>query len=155
GHAGDRVRRRGVGNTRATRDRARRRGGPPGARRGNHGTSRHRRPRGGAVTIDALPIRDELRGLTAYGAPQLDVAVRLNTNENPYPMPPQVAADMAERLADAVPRLNRYPDRDAVDLRADLARYLGHGLDASRVWAANGSNEIQQQLLQVFGGPGR
>jgi histidinol-phosphate aminotransferase len=107
------------------------------------------------VTIEALPIRDELRGLTAYGAPQLDVAVRLNTNENPYPMPSGVARAMAERLANAVPNLNRYPDRDARDLRADLARYLGHGLDASRVWAANGSNEIQQQLLQVFGGPGR
>jgi histidinol-phosphate aminotransferase len=106
------------------------------------------------MTVDALPIRDELRGLTAYGAPQLDVAVRLNTNENPYPMPPPVAAAMASRLAEAVPTLNRYPDRNAQELRADLAHYLGHGLDASRVWAANGSNEIQQQLLQVFGGPG-
>ena len=107
------------------------------------------------MTIHALPIRDELRGLTAYGAPQLDVAVRLNTNENPYPMPPQVAAAMAASLAEVVPTVNRYPDRDAQELRASLAAYLGHGLDASRVWAANGSNEIQQELLQVFGGPGR
>ena len=105
--------------------------------------------------LDALPIRDELRGLTAYGAPQLDVAVRLNTNENPYPMPPQVAAAMAASLAEVVPTVNRYPDRDAQELRASLAGYLGHGLDRSRVWAANGSNEIQQELLQVFGGPGR
>ena len=105
--------------------------------------------------IDALPIRDELRGLSAYGAPQLDVAVRLNTNENPYPMPPPVAAAMAASLAEVVPTVNRYPDRDAQELRAALAAYLGHGLDASRVWAANGSNEIQQELLQVFGGPGR
>ncbi len=107
------------------------------------------------MTIDALPIRDELRGLSAYGAPQLDVAVRLNTNENPYPMPPQVAAAMAANLAEIVPTVNRYPDRDALELRTGLAAYLGHGLDASRVWAANGSNEIQQELLQVFGGPGR
>ena len=105
--------------------------------------------------IDALPIRHELRGLSAYGAPQLDVAVRLNTNENPYPMPPHVAAAMAASLAEVVPTVNRYPDRDALELRASLAAYLGHGLDASRVWAANGSNEIQQELLQVFGGPGR
>jgi histidinol-phosphate aminotransferase len=105
--------------------------------------------------LDALPIRDELRGLTAYGAPQLDVAVRLNTNENPYPMPPQVAAAIAASLAEVVPTVNRYPDRDAQELRAGLAAYLGHGLDVSRVWAANGSNEIQQELLQVFGGPGR
>jgi histidinol-phosphate aminotransferase len=107
------------------------------------------------VSVDALPIREELRGLRPYGAPQLDVAVRLNTNENPYPMPPAVAVAMTAALADVVPAVNRYPDRDAVDLRTDLAGYLGHGLDASRVWAANGSNEIQQQLLQVFGGPGR
>jgi histidinol-phosphate aminotransferase len=107
------------------------------------------------MSIDALPIRDELRGLTAYGAPQLDVAVRLNTNENPYPMPPEVAAAIAASLAEIVPTVNRYPDRDAQELRAGLAAYLGHGLDASRVWAANGSNEIQQELLQVFGGPGR
>ncbi len=51
--------------------------------------------------------------------------------------------------------LNRYPDRDAVELRKDLADYLGHGLTARHVWAANGSNEIIQQLLQAFGGPGR
>jgi histidinol-phosphate aminotransferase len=70
-------------------------------------------------------------------------------------MPPAVAEQMAARLADVVPTVNRYPDRDAAALRADLATYLGHGLDASRVWAANGSNEIQQQVLQVFGGPGR
>jgi histidinol-phosphate aminotransferase len=107
------------------------------------------------VSVDALPIREELRGLSPYGAPQLDVAVRLNTNENPYPMPPAVAVAMTSALAEVVPAVNRYPDRDAVDLRTDLAAYLGHDLDRSRVWAANGSNEIQQQLLQVFGGPGR
>jgi histidinol-phosphate aminotransferase len=102
-----------------------------------------------------LPIRDDLRVLKPYGAPQLDVAVRLNTNENPYPMPEPVAAAMAARLAGVTAAVNRYPDRDALALRADLAAYLGHGLSAGHVWAANGSNEVQQQLLQVFGGPGR
>jgi histidinol-phosphate aminotransferase len=114
-----------------------------------------RSPAVGRQALDVLPIRDELRGLTAYGAPQLEVAVRLNTNENPYPMPPPVAAAMAASLAEVVPTVNRYPDRDARELRAGLAAYLGHGLDVARVWAANGSNEIQQELLQVFGGPGR
>ena len=37
--------------------------------------------------LDDLPLRADLRGLTPYGAPQLDVAIRLNTNENPYPPP--------------------------------------------------------------------
>jgi histidinol-phosphate aminotransferase len=102
-----------------------------------------------------LPIRADLRGLTPYGAPQLDVSVRLNTNENSYPLPDEVVDGIEKALAGVVRDLNRYPDRDATALRADLAAYLGHDLTAAQVWAANGSNEVQQQLLQVFGGPGR
>lgn len=109
--------------------------------------------------IDDLPIRDELRGKSPYGAPQLDVPVRLNTNENPYPLPEPLVERIAERVTEAARRLNRYPDRDAVELRTELARYLtrtgGHEVTADRVWAANGSNEVIQQLLQTFGGPGR
>jgi histidinol-phosphate aminotransferase len=104
---------------------------------------------------DWLPLRDELRGLTPYGAPQLDVPVRLNVNENPHPPSGQLVAEAAAAVAEAVRDLNRYPDREARELRRDLAGYLGHGLDESRVWAANGSNEIMLQLLQAFGGPGR
>ncbi|HSA49162.1 MAG TPA: histidinol-phosphate transaminase, partial [Yinghuangia sp.] len=74
--------------------------------------------------IDALPIRDELRGQSPYGAPQLDVPVRLNTNENPYPLPDALVDRIAERVADAARHLNRYPDRDAVELRTKLAEYL-------------------------------
>src|SRR5919107_1196320 len=107
------------------------------------------------MTLADLPVRDELKGLTPYGAPQLDVAVRLNTNENSYPLPQPVAAALEEALSAVLRDLNRYPDRDAVALRHDLATYLGHGLTTANVWAANGSNEIQQQLLQAFGGPGR
>jgi histidinol-phosphate aminotransferase len=102
-----------------------------------------------------LPIRDDLRGREPYGAPQLSVAVRLNTNENPYPPSPRVAAAVAGAVSAVAGTLNRYPDRDATELRKDLAGYLGHGLTALQVWAANGSNEIIQQLLQAFGGPGR
>ncbi len=103
----------------------------------------------------ALPLREELRGLAPYGAPMLDVPVRLNVNENPYPPSEALVAEAAAAAAEAVRGLNRYPDRDAVALRRDLAAYLGHGLDESRVWAANGSNEVMLQLLQAFGGPGR
>ncbi len=81
--------------------------------------------------------------------------VRLNTNENPYPPSAAVAADIAADVAGVAAGLNRYPDRDALQLRAALASYVGHGLTASNTWAANGSNEIIQQLLQAFGGPGR
>jgi|SRR5579884_326349 len=102
-----------------------------------------------------LPLRDDLRGLTPYGAPQLDVPVRLNTNENPYPPPAGLVADLAAAVQTAAAGLNRYPDREAESLRADLAGYLGHDLTVEQVWAANGSNEILQQLLQAFAGPGR
>jgi histidinol-phosphate aminotransferase len=107
------------------------------------------------TTLDELPLRDDLRGKSAYGAPQLDVAVRLNTNENSYPVPDAVVDAIAKAVQAELRDLNRYPDRDAVALRTDLADYLGHGLTAAGVWAANGSNEVQQQLLQAFAGPGR
>jgi histidinol-phosphate aminotransferase len=111
------------------------------------------------TSIDELPLRRELRGQVPYGAPQFDVAVALNVNENPYPPGPAVVADIAAAVADAARTLNRYPDRDARALRADLAAYLtadgGVPLDVDHIWAANGSNEVMLQLLQAFGGPGR
>ncbi|BAN31187.1 histidinol-phosphate transaminase [Mycobacterium avium] len=110
-------------------------------------------------TLDDLPLRDDLRGKSPYGAPQLAVPVRLNTNENPHPPSRALVDDVARSVARAAADLHRYPDRDAVQLRSDLARYLtaqtGVQLGVENLWAANGSNEILQQLLQAFGGPGR
>src|SRR5271154_2534219 len=103
----------------------------------------------------SLPVRDDLKGLHPYGAPQIDVPVRLNTNENPYPPSPALQRGIGDAVAQAAATLNRYPDRDAMELRKDLAGYLGHGLTARHLWAANGSNEVIQQVLQAFGGPGR
>ncbi|MEH3128502.1 MAG: histidinol-phosphate transaminase [Mycolicibacterium neoaurum] len=111
------------------------------------------------ITLDDLPLRDSLRGKSPYGAPQLAVPVRLNTNENPHPPTQALVDDVAESVRDAAAELHRYPDRDAVALRTDLAEYLraqtGVDVGVDNVWAANGSNEILQQLLQAFGGPGR
>jgi histidinol-phosphate aminotransferase len=106
-------------------------------------------------TLAELPIRPELAGEVPYGAPQLDVPVCLNVNENPYPPSPAVIAEIATAAAAAAGLMNRYPDREALDLRSDLARYLGHGLGAEQIWAANGSNEVMTHVLQAFGGPGR
>jgi histidinol-phosphate aminotransferase len=111
------------------------------------------------VTLDDLPLRANLRGKSPYGAPQLAVPVRLNTNENPHPPTQALVDDVAASVRDAAADLHRYPDRDAVQLRADLADYMsgqtGVALATENLWAANGSNEILQQLLQAFGGPGR
>jgi histidinol-phosphate aminotransferase len=108
------------------------------------------------------PLREELRGIEPYGAPQLSpelVPVQLNVNENPYGPSPACAEDIAAAVRAAATTLNRYPDREFTELREALASYLSrdtpHGVRAEQVWAANGSNEVMLQLLQAFGGPGR
>ncbi|MFD7312091.1 histidinol-phosphate transaminase [Promicromonospora sp. NPDC059942] len=116
---------------------------------------------GGSATASSvrLPLRPELADEEPYGAPQLDVPVLLNVNENPYPPSEDVVATIAEDVARAARGMNRYPDRDATVLRRDLADYLtletGVRLDHCDVWAANGSNEVMLHVLQAFGGPGR
>jgi len=109
--------------------------------------------------MTTLPIRDDLIGLTPYGAPQLSVPVRLNVNENPFPPSPELVEDIAQSVRQVARDLNRYPDRDALALRRDLAKFICNessvDITEENVWAANGSNEIMLQLLQLFGGPGR
>ncbi|QPK78473.1 histidinol-phosphate transaminase [Corynebacterium lizhenjunii] len=109
--------------------------------------------------LESLPLRPELRGKSAYGAPQLQVANQLNTNENPYPPSPELIADLVREVERVASSLNRYPERDAMELRQELARYVsrqtGVEVGVENLWAANGSNEVLQQLLQAFGGPGR
>jgi histidinol-phosphate aminotransferase len=113
------------------------------------------------VNLSDLPIRDDLRGLTPYGAPQKAVRVALNVNENTHPIPADVAVDIVESLAAAILSVNRYPDREFTELRQSLAAYLNFSVEpekrltADNIWAANGSNEVLQQILQAFGGPGR
>ena len=106
-------------------------------------------------SLSDLPLRPELVGVEPYGAPQLDVAVLLNVNENPYPPSDALRARLGEAVAAASTDVNRYPDREAWKLRSDLARYLGHGLGPENVWAANGSNEVMTHVLGAFAGPGR
>ena len=110
------------------------------------------------TSIEQL-LRPDLRGRTAYGAPQLEVPVRLNTNENSYAVPDDVVAAIVAAVAEVAPTLNRYPDREFTRLREDLASYLtrtgGVALDPAQLWAGNGSNEVLLHLLQAFGGPER
>ena len=106
-----------------------------------------------------LPVREDLVGSVPYGAPQLDVPVRLNVNENPFPLPAEIAEAMGRAVTAIAPDLHRYPDREALELRGYLAEYLksesGVSLAPEQVWAANGSNEVMHQLFLAFGGPGR
>lgn len=98
-----------------------------------------------------VPVREDLAGIAPYGAPQLDVPVRLNTNETPYPPPQEFFARLAERLPNLP--LQRYPDRRATDLRVAIGRRFDRPVEG--VWAAKGSNEVLLQIFQAYGGPGR
>lgn len=98
----------------------------------------------------ALP-RPGLRDVEPYQAPQLEVAARLNTNECPYPLPEGFREELAEAVRGLT--LNRYPDREAQELREALAKHAGHPVEGA--WVANGSNEVIEQILLAYGGPGR
>ena len=103
-----------------------------------------------------LPLRQNLRELSPYGAPQLPADAVMNTNENPYAPSPALADAIASRVSKVALTLNRYPDRDAEVLRSKLAGFInelsGTDFDVKNVWAANGSNEIIQSLFMAFGG---
>ena len=101
--------------------------------------------------MDRVRVRDDLADVEPYGAPQLDVPVRLNTNEMPFRPPEAFFTQLAQRVAAL--DLHRYPDRRAWALRTALGRRFE--LPPERVWAANGSNEVLLQLFQAYGGPGR
>lgn len=95
--------------------------------------------------------REDLADLPSYRAPQSEARVRLNTNESPFPPPPTVIEEVTRRISEM--ELNRYPDRDATEVRERLAEYVG--TITERVWVASGSNEILLQLLLAFGGAER
>jgi len=106
-----------------------------------------------------LPLKDQLRPLAPYGAPQVSATARMNTNENPYGPSKELAAAIAKRVGEVASELNRYPDRDAIALRGALANYLmkqtrvnsGISLSVENIWAANGSNEVLQSIFLAFG----
>ncbi|MCI6772547.1 histidinol-phosphate aminotransferase [Bifidobacterium pseudolongum subsp. globosum] len=112
----------------------------------------------GMIPAD-LPLRNDLIGEEPYGAPQIDVPVCLNVNENPYPPSHAVVRSIEKRIREIAPTLNRYPDREHMELRQAFVDYLAKESQASlttdQVWGANGSNEIMLQIFQAFGGPGR
>lgn len=103
------------------------------------------------TTEDLVAARDDVRALAGYHSAQVDVDVRLNTNESPLPPPAAWLADLTARLADI--RWHRYPDRLVTPLRARIARW--HGVETEQVFAANGSNEVLQTLLLAYAGAGR
>ena len=104
---------------------------------------------------DWLPLREPLKPMSPYGAPQVAASAQLNTNENPFAPSTALVAAITKRVAEVSATLNRYPDRDAIALRAGLAKYItaqtGIFFDVANLWAANGSNEIIQSIFLAFG----
>lgn len=113
------------------------------------------------TSLGDLPLRDDLRGKKPYGAPMIDVPVTLNVNENTHPVPSVVRESILSAIRESLETINRYPDREFTTLRGALADYVnsdlstGAEVSAEQIWAANGSNEVLQHVLQAFGGPGR
>ncbi|MTA07078.1 MAG: aminotransferase class I/II-fold pyridoxal phosphate-dependent enzyme, partial [Actinobacteria bacterium] len=101
-----------------------------------------------------LPLRENLRPLSPYGAPQVPAQAALNTNENPYSPSPALQKAIIDAVAKVAADLNRYPDRDATVLRTKLAEYIneqsGTKFSADNLWAANGSNEVIQSIFLAF-----
>jgi histidinol-phosphate aminotransferase len=85
----------------------------------------------------------------------LHVPIALNVNENTHEISEEILVDIIQRIAVSLRDINRYPDREFTALRELIATYVGHDLTAENIWAANGSNEILQQMFMAFGGPGR
>lgn len=111
------------------------------------------------VAAFRLPIREDLVGHEPYGAPQIPAEARLNVNENPFPLPDDLVEALAHAVREVASGLNRYPDREAVQLRQEIAAYLAHesavDVDWTQIWPANGSNEVMHHIFLAFGGPGR
>ena len=107
------------------------------------------------TSLDDLPLRADLRGLSPYGAPQAALPVALNVNENTHPVPERVVDEIVADVRAALKEVNRYPDREFTSLREAFAGYLGQGIRPEQIWAGNGSNEVLQHILQAFAGPGR
>ena len=101
-----------------------------------------------------LPLREALRPMSPYGAPQVPAQASLNTNENPFSPSPALQKAITDAVAKVAADLNRYPDRDATALRTKLAGYInelsGTKFSADNIWAANGSNEIIQSIFLAF-----
>jgi histidinol-phosphate aminotransferase len=96
-------------------------------------------------------VRSDLAMLEGYHSPQVDVPVRLNTNEAPVPPPEAFRDALAAEISKV--EWHRYPDRAATALREALAEH--HGVEPDQIFAANGSNEVLQCLCLAYGGPGR
>ncbi len=106
---------------------------------------------GNVLGVTPVPVRDDLRALEGYHSPQVDVRVRLNTNESPFEPPAAWRDAFAAELSRV--QWHRYPDRAATQLRAQIAQL--HHVAPGQVFAANGSNEVLQTLLLTYAGPGR
>ena len=95
--------------------------------------------------------REQIQAMTGYHSAQVDVPVRLNTNESPFP-PPAAWLDAVADIARSI-QWNRYPDRAVTELRETIARR--HNVDPANIFVANGSNEVIQTILLAYGGAGR
>lgn len=95
-------------------------------------------------------VTSGLRNLTAYQVPRPEgIRAKLDANELPYGLPPEVARGLAAELEKVA--IERYPASDAGELRAVVARQLG--VAPRSLVFGNGSDELIGMLCAAFGEP--
>jgi len=98
-------------------------------------------------------VRPSVRARTPYPVADATGLLKLDQMENPHAWPgPALRQAWTEALGAAT--VNRYPDAQAVLLKRALRTHLGMAADAPLL-IGNGSDEIIQMLMVVFGGTGR
>ncbi len=96
-------------------------------------------------------VRPEILALQAYSVPGAEGRIKLDAMENPYTLPPDLAAEMGRRLAAVA--INRYPHPGSPALKARLREALAipEGLE---MVLGNGSDEILQIIAMTLSRPG-
>ncbi|WP_374355513.1 histidinol-phosphate transaminase, partial [Chitinimonas sp.] len=96
-------------------------------------------------------VRPEITALSAYPVADAAGLIKLDAMENPFPLPPALQAELAQRLASAA--LNRYPDPDGGGLKARLKAAFAIP-DNAAVLLGNGSDELITLICQTLAHPG-
>lgn len=91
-------------------------------------------------------IRDDVRAMRAYAVPDSTGLIKLDAMENPFPLPPELARELGERLAAVA--LNRYPPADPAPFKRRLAQSAA--VPAGRaLMLGNGSDELIHLMIQA------
>jgi len=96
-------------------------------------------------------IRQDIQSMHAYAIQDATGMVKLDAMENPFPLPPELQAELGQRLGAVA--INRYPGARIDDLKQALARYVDLPEGCS-LMLGNGSDELISLLAMACDVPG-